>query len=147
MIKINLLPYREKEKKENIARQITIIGGSFVVFILLLIFVQFNLSSSIKSLEGQVKESEIKLVDLNKKIGDLDKFKKDKKELLERQIMYFKSPYEYSVILNIKFYDWKIKKIIIQDLIDDGENIDYKLNSLERSAPNLGYYFKGYNIP
>ena len=74
-------------------------------------------------------------------------FKKDKKELLERQIMYFKSPYEYSVILNIKFYDWKIKKIIIQDLIDDGENIDYKLNSLERSAPNLGYYFKGYNIP
>lgn len=84
MIKINLLPYREKEKKENIARQISIIGGSFVVFILLLIFVQFNLSSSIKDLEGRIKESEIKLVDLNKKIGDLDKFKKDKKELEQK---------------------------------------------------------------
>jgi type IV pilus assembly protein PilN len=84
MIKINLLPYREKEKKENVARQVSIIGGSFIVFILLLIFVQFNLSSSIDRLEGQVKEAEVKLVDLNKKIGDLDKFKKDKKELEQK---------------------------------------------------------------
>jgi type IV pilus assembly protein PilN len=84
MIKINLLPYREKEKKENIARQISIIGGSFVIFILLLIFVQFNLYSSISRLEGQLKESEARLVDLNKKIGDLDKFKIDKKELEQK---------------------------------------------------------------
>jgi type IV pilus assembly protein PilN len=84
MIKINLLPYREKEKKENLARQIGIIVGSFVFFILLLIFIQFSLSSSISSLESQVKESAAKLVDLNKKIGDLDKFKKDKKELEQK---------------------------------------------------------------
>jgi type IV pilus assembly protein PilN len=84
MIKINLLPYREKEKKENIARQVSIIAGSFIVFVLLLIFVQFNLSSSVSSLESQVKESEAKLVDLNKKIGDLDKFKKDKKDLEQK---------------------------------------------------------------
>jgi type IV pilus assembly protein PilN len=81
MIKINLLPYREQEKKENLARQISIIAGSFIIFILLLIFVQFNLTSSINSLELQVKESEVILVTLDKKIGDLDKFKKDKKEL------------------------------------------------------------------
>jgi type IV pilus assembly protein PilN len=81
MIKINLLPYREQEKKENLARQISIIAGSFIVFILLLIFVQFNLTSSINNLELQVKESEATLVTLDKKIGDLDKFKKDKKEL------------------------------------------------------------------
>lgn len=81
MIKINLLPYREKEKKENLARQISIIVGSFIIVTLLLIFVQFNLTSSINSLEVQVKESEATLVTLDKKIGDLDKFKKDKKEL------------------------------------------------------------------
>jgi type IV pilus assembly protein PilN len=84
MIKINLLPYREKEKKENISRQISIIVGSFVVFILLLILVQFNLSSSISSLENQLKESEITLKDLNKKIGDIEKFKKDKNELEQK---------------------------------------------------------------
>ena len=81
MIKINLLPYREKEKKENFARQISIIAGAFIIFILLLIFIQFNLSASINKLEAQVKESEAALIGLNKKIGDLDKFKKDKKEL------------------------------------------------------------------
>jgi type IV pilus assembly protein PilN len=84
MIKINLLPYHEKEKKENLARQISIVGGSFIVFILLLIFIQFHLSSSISRLETQIKGSEVKLVDLNKKIGDLDKFKKDKKELEQK---------------------------------------------------------------
>jgi len=84
MIKINLLPYREKEKKENFARQISIIGGSFVIFILLLVFVQVKFSSSVSSLESQVKESEAKLIDLNKKIGSLESFKKDKKELEQK---------------------------------------------------------------
>ena len=84
MIKINLLPYREKEKKENLSRQISIIAGSFVIFVLLLIFVQFNFSSSVTRLEDQVKETEAKLVSLNKKIGDLERFKKDKKELEQK---------------------------------------------------------------
>jgi type IV pilus assembly protein PilN len=84
MIKINLLPYREKAKKENVSRQISIIAGSFVVFILLLILVQINLSSSISSLESQLKEADSTLKDLNKKIGDLEKFKKEKKELEQK---------------------------------------------------------------
>lgn len=84
MIKINLLPYREKEKKENIVRQVSIMGGSFIVFLLILVLVQFNFSSSISRLETQVKESEVKLVDLNKRIIDLDKFKRDKKELEQK---------------------------------------------------------------
>jgi type IV pilus assembly protein PilN len=84
MIKINLLPYREKAKKENVSRQISIIAGSFVVFILLLILVQINLSSSINSLEAQLKEADSTLKDLNKKIGDLEKFKKEKKELEQK---------------------------------------------------------------
>lgn len=81
MIKINLLPYREKKKKENIARQISILAGSFIVFILLLVFVQFQLSSSVSNLENQVREAEAKLVTLNNKLGDLEKFRKEKKDL------------------------------------------------------------------
>jgi type IV pilus assembly protein PilN len=84
MIKINLLPYREKEKKENLARQISIIVGSIIVFILLLVFVQFKFHSSIATLETQVKEADATMTNLNKKIGDLDKFKKDKKELEQK---------------------------------------------------------------
>ena len=33
MIKINLIPYHEKEKKENLARQIVIMAGTFFLFI------------------------------------------------------------------------------------------------------------------
>jgi len=81
MIKINLLPYHEKEKKENFARQVSIIAGAFVLFLLLLVFIQLSISSSVSKLETQVKEAEATIVGLNKKLGDLDKFKKDKKEL------------------------------------------------------------------
>jgi type IV pilus assembly protein PilN len=81
MIKINLLPYREKEKKENIARQIFVAVGSLAIFLLLLAGVQIWISSSISALEDRVQSAEVKLADLDKKLGDLDKFKKQKQEL------------------------------------------------------------------
>jgi type IV pilus assembly protein PilN len=84
MIKINLLPYREKAKKENIARQISIMAGSFVVFILVLILIQFNYITSISGLESRIKDAEATLTTLNKKIGDLENFKKDKRELEQK---------------------------------------------------------------
>jgi type IV pilus assembly protein PilN len=84
MIKINLLPYREKEKKESLVQQIFIITGSFIVFILLLAWLQVWINSSISDLKSQIKDSEDSLVDLDKKIGNLDKFKNDKKELEQK---------------------------------------------------------------
>jgi len=84
MIKINLLPYREKEKKENLARQASIIIGSSVTFILCLAWLQFWMNSLISDLELQVKDSNATLTDLNKKIGDLEKFKNDKRDLEQK---------------------------------------------------------------
>jgi Tfp pilus assembly protein PilN len=84
MIKINLLPYHEKEKKENLVRQVSIIIGSFVVFILCLLWLQLWMNSLISDLEAQEKESKTTLVDLNKKIGDLERFKNDKRDLEQK---------------------------------------------------------------
>ena len=84
MIKINLLPYRDKEKKENFARQVFVIAGSFVCIVLLLVWVQVWISSSISNLENQIKESTSLLADLDKKIGNLEKFKKNKKDLEQK---------------------------------------------------------------
>ena len=84
MIKINLLPYREKEKKENLTQQIFIAVGSFVVLILLLVWMQVWINSSISNLESNVKAAEATLVELDKKIGDLEKFKNSKKELEQK---------------------------------------------------------------
>jgi type IV pilus assembly protein PilN len=84
MIKINLLPYREKKKKENLVQQIWIISGSLIVFILLLFWLQIWMNSSISDLKSKIKESEASLIELDKTIGDLDKFKNDKKELEQK---------------------------------------------------------------
>jgi type IV pilus assembly protein PilN len=84
MIKINLLPYREKEKKENNVRQISMMAGSLIIFVLVLILIQVKLHLMVLNLQGQIKESEARLIDLNTKIGKVDEFKKDKKELEQK---------------------------------------------------------------
>ena len=81
MIRINLLPYREKEKKENLRRQITIITGSFILFLLVLSFLQLSISASISNLGREVKDVENRLVVLTKIAGDIEVFKADKNDL------------------------------------------------------------------
>jgi len=84
MIKINLLPYREKAKKEDIKRQIAIVSGILVVLILILVGMHIYINSRVSALEEEVKAAEDKLVVLTKKIGDIEKFKKDKQELEQK---------------------------------------------------------------
>ncbi|MDA8124175.1 MAG: PilN domain-containing protein [Deltaproteobacteria bacterium] len=90
MIRINLLPYREKEKKENLRRQIVLIAGSLVLLLLILVSVYLYFIVSIKGIESHIKDAEAKLVILNKKVGDIEKFKKDKKNV-EQKLAVIKS--------------------------------------------------------
>jgi type IV pilus assembly protein PilN len=84
MIKINLLPYREKIKKENFVQQIVIVAGIFIIFVLVLVWLQIWISSSINNIENQIKESQSTLADLEKKIGDLETYKSQKKDLEQK---------------------------------------------------------------
>jgi len=84
MIRINLLPYRETARKENLKQQITIIAGSFIIFFLLLVCLQISLRSSVSTLEKKIKDKEDKLVVLTKKLGDIEVFKKNIKELEQK---------------------------------------------------------------
>ena len=84
MIRINLLPYREKEKKENLQRQISIFSGVLVLVLLILVAVYLYVTMNIGGLETKIKEGEARLVVLNKKVGDIEGFKKDKKELEQK---------------------------------------------------------------
>lgn len=78
MIKINLLPYREAGKKENITRQIALIVLSFIVFFLIMGSVQLYISATISGLEKDVKDQEDRLAQLTKIIGDIEIYKRDK---------------------------------------------------------------------
>ena len=81
MIRINLLPYREKEKKANLQSRIVLLGGSLVVYLLVLGGVHFYFSMGISGLEKSIKEENAKLVVLNKKVGDVEARKRDKQEV------------------------------------------------------------------
>ncbi|MBE0556994.1 MAG: hypothetical protein IH628_07145, partial [Proteobacteria bacterium] len=75
MIRINLLPYREKEKKENLQRQVILFAGTLVVVLLVLAAVYFYVSISIGGLEKKIAEANARLVVLDKKVGDIEGFK------------------------------------------------------------------------
>jgi len=84
MIKINLLPYREKEKKENLRRQIAILSGTLVLVLLIMLAVQLYFSMSISGMETKIRDADARLIVLNKKVGDIEGFKRDKKELEQK---------------------------------------------------------------
>ena len=84
MIKINLLPYREKEKKENLQHQIIILSGALVLFLLIILSVHLYFSMSISGMETKIREADARLIVLNKKVGDIEGFKRDKRELEQK---------------------------------------------------------------
>jgi type IV pilus assembly protein PilN len=84
MIKINLLPYREKEKKENLQHQIITLSGTLVLFLLIILAVHLYFSMNVRSMETQIKEGDARLVVLDKKVGDIEGFKRDKRDLEQK---------------------------------------------------------------
>lgn len=85
MIKINLLirSVAEKEKKANVARQLAIVIVASAVFALLLASVQIYVMRTIANLEGDIKTSEARLVELKKILGEIDDMKAEK-NILEK---------------------------------------------------------------
>lgn len=81
MIKINLLPYHEKAKKESMARQIVLGAGAFILLIALLAGTAFYFQSSVSDLEKKIADAQQNLKVLDAKVGDLDKYKARKAEM------------------------------------------------------------------
>ena len=85
MIKVNLLPYREKKKEVQSKNQAVILGALGVAFAVLLggfhIFTVMKLSD----LENQVQSTQQTLQQLKSSIGDINQYKKAK-EILEKRL-------------------------------------------------------------
>jgi len=84
MIRINLLPYREKEKKANLQSRVVLLAGSLLLFLLVLGSVYLYFSMGISGLEKSIQEEDAKLVVLNKKVGDIERVKRDKQEMEQK---------------------------------------------------------------
>lgn len=85
MIKINLLPYREKKKEIHFKRQAVVISSIFAVFFLALAVLHISMLFTLSDLREQFKTDQEKLSSLTKNTADVHQFKKDK-ELLEKKV-------------------------------------------------------------
>lgn len=85
MIKINLLPYRERKKISAMQRQIIALAVSFGAFVLLIVSLHVYTVLSTGWLEKDVKTAEEQLKQLVKVAGEMDVVMADKK-LLEKKI-------------------------------------------------------------
>ncbi|MEI8173210.1 MAG: PilN domain-containing protein [Deltaproteobacteria bacterium] len=90
MIKINLLPYRETGKRDNITRQIALIAVSFIALVIVIGAIHLFVSFKIGGLENDVKDQEEKLAKLTKVIGDIEGYKRNK-AILEKKLAIINS--------------------------------------------------------
>lgn len=147
MIRINLLPYREAAKKENLKRQITIIAGSFVVFLLILVFFQTKLSSSVTTLEIKIKEKEDRLVVLTKKLGDIEAFKRDILDL-EQKLAVIKGLEEYR-LFPVRVLDEMAMQIPAKDMWLEkmtGTGLELKIEGVARNNIAVARFMKNLEL-
>jgi len=147
MIRINLLPYLESAKKENLKRQITISAGSFIVFMLILFYIQFALSSSIGNLEKNIKEKEAKLEVLKKKLGDIEVYKKDIREL-EQKLAVIKG-LEQNRLFPVRMLDELAMLVTSRDMWFDklsGVGAEFRIEGVARDNIIVAKFMKNLEL-
>ena len=84
MIRINLLPVREKKKKESTRKMVSLLILSLALVAVVITFFHFSLYSQINEVQRQITayNEEIKRLKIDTK--DVDKFKAEKEDLQRR---------------------------------------------------------------
>jgi type IV pilus assembly protein PilN len=143
MIRINLLPYREKEKKENLQRQIVLYAGVLVLVLLILGVVYLYVSISVSSLEKKIEEANATLVVLDKKVGDIEGFKRNKRDL--EQKLGVINTLEGNRIFPVRMLDElnmlvPAKEIWLEKLTDTGQ--DLRIEVVARDNGTVALFMK-----
>jgi len=76
MIRINLLPYRAAQKKENIRRQISIFVLAVIMVVGILVYYNMSLNNDIDDLNTQIKNTKSLLAQVEKQARQVDEIKK-----------------------------------------------------------------------
>lgn len=84
MIRINLLPVREKKKKESTRKMFSILVLSLALVGVALVFVHLSLSSQISQVQRQITDYNEEIKRLKVDTKDVDKFKAEKEDLQRR---------------------------------------------------------------
>lgn len=76
MIRINLLPYRAAQKKENIRRQISIFVLAVIMVVGILVYYNMSLNNDIDALNTQIENTKTMLAQVEKQARQVDEIKK-----------------------------------------------------------------------
>ena len=76
MIRINLLPYRAAQKKENIRRQISIFVLTVIMLVGILVYYNMSLNNHIDDLNTQIKNTKSMLAQVENQAKKVDEIKK-----------------------------------------------------------------------
>lgn len=85
MIKINLIPYRDIQRKEKVWQQIITMVGGVLLGLIIIVVAHIQLSRMISNFEKNKEDLNAEIKDLEKKIGEIDKIKAQKGEI-ERKL-------------------------------------------------------------
>lgn len=81
MIKINLIPFRDIEKKENIRRQVTIAVLSVMLVMMALAYYYIRLNNTIVDMTAKIESTKIELAAAEKEAKEVDKIKQELNKL------------------------------------------------------------------
>ncbi len=84
MIKINLLPYREEQKKDLVIQQVIIGAIPLLISIFIIGFFWWSTKSEIASAENKIAELKIEIKKQENTLKKIDAFKKKKKTLTKK---------------------------------------------------------------
>ena len=81
MIKINLIPFRDIEKKENIRRQVTIAILSVILVMMAMAYYYMHLRNTIVDMTAKIESTKIELAAAEKEAKKVDKIKQELNKL------------------------------------------------------------------
>jgi type IV pilus assembly protein PilN len=81
MIKINLIPFRDIEKKENIRRQVTIAILSVMLVMMAMAYYHMHLKNTIVDMTAKIESTKIELASAEKEAKQVDKIKQELNKL------------------------------------------------------------------
>ena len=132
MIRINLLSDREAIRKESTRQQVSVFILTICLLVVILGGIQFYQVQKKRDLENRIKHVEQTLRELQKKVGEVEKYKEAKKELETK----------LGIIDRLQ----KDKQLVVQLLDGIGETIPEKMWLDELGLRGGSFSMQGYAI-
>ncbi len=126
MAQINLLPWRDERRQERQREFLTILGGTIVLGVVLVLLADFAFSTRISAQEGRNRYLQSNIEHLNKQVREIAQLEKKRQSLLDRMKIIQSLQGERPLI--VRLFDEQVRTlpdgVFFQSLNRKGKRID-----------------------